>query len=178
MTVVLSVPPAGPAPALRLRPWRSDDLPALVAAHRDPLLRRWLATSLAGEAEARQWLDAQDAGWARATRLSFAVVADADDSSPLGHVVVKTGSAGTAEVGYWTAAHARGRGIAARAVDTLSHWALSTQDVVALTQLELLHASGNHASCRVAVKCGYALHDLLPASPPAFPNEGHRHVRR
>ncbi|MDX8147164.1 GNAT family N-acetyltransferase [Lentzea sp. BCCO 10_0061] len=175
MTVVLSVPPAGPAPALRLRPWRADDLPALVAAHRDPLLRRWLATSLTGEAEARQWLDAQEAAWAKATRLSFAVVAD--DRSPLGHVVVKPTSAGTAEVGYWTAAHARGLGIAARAVDTLSHWALGTQDVVALTRLELVHAVGNHPSCRVAVKCGYALHDLIPAAPPAFPTEGHRHVR-
>ncbi|MFJ8964531.1 GNAT family N-acetyltransferase [Lentzea sp. NPDC102401] len=178
MTVVLSVPPAGPAPALRLRPWQPDDLPALLAAHRDPLLRRWLATSLTGEAEARQWLDAQEAGWARASRLSFAVVADADDRSPLGHVVVKPTSAGTAEVGYWTAARARGLGIAARAVDTLSHWALDAQDVVALTRLELVHAGGNHPSCRVAVKCGYVLQDLLPAAPPAFPAEGHRHVRR
>ncbi|MEU3643033.1 GNAT family N-acetyltransferase [Lentzea sp. NPDC034063] len=172
MTVVLSVPDT----ALTLRPWRSDDLPALLAAHRDPLLRRWLATSLTTEAEGRRWLDAQDDGWARATRLSFAVVAD--DHPPLGHVVVKVGPGGTAEVGYWTAAPARGRGVAARAVETLSRWALSIQDLVALTQLELLHAAGNHPSCRVAVKCGYALHDLLPAVPPEFPNEGHRHVRR
>lgn len=176
MTVTLSVPPTGSAPALRLRPWRPDDLPALVEAHRDPLLRRWLATSLTGDAEARQWLDAQTAGWAAATRFSFAVVADAD-SPPLGHVVVKPGSAGTAEVGYWTAAHARGRGIAARAVDTVSHWAFDVQDTVVLTQLDLLHAVGNHPSCRVAVKCGYALRDLLPAAPPAFPADGHRHVR-
>ncbi|MGW6932859.1 GNAT family N-acetyltransferase [Lentzea sp. NPDC054927] len=175
MTVTLSVPPTGPASALRLRPWRPDDLPALVEAHRDPLLRRWLATSLPGAAEARQWLDAQATGWATATRFSFAVVTDAD--LPLGHVVVKPGSAGTAEVGYWTAAHARGRGTAARAVNTVSHWALDTQNIVVLTRLDLLHAVGNQQSCRVAVKCGYALHDLLPAAPPAFPNDGHRHVR-
>lgn len=175
MTIILPVPPTGAAPALRLRPWQLDDLPALLAAHRDPLLRRWLATSLTDAAEARQWLDAQAAGWATATRFSFAVVADAD--APLGHVVVKVGSAGAAEVGYWTAAHARGLGIAARATDTVSHWALDTQDEVALTRLELVHAAGNHSSCRVAVKCGYALRDLLPAAPPAFPADGHRHVR-
>lgn len=98
----------------------------------------------------------------------------ADDDLRLGHVVVKAASADTAEVGYWTAAHARGRGIAARAVDTVSDWALETRETVALT---LLHAAGNHASCRVAVKCGYVLHDELPAAPPAFPAEGHRHVR-
>ena len=175
MTVTLSVPPTGPAPALRLRPWRLDDLPALLEAHRDPLLRRWLATNLTGAAEARQWLDAQTTGWATATRFSFAVVTEAD--RPLGHVVVKPKAAETAEVGYWTAPHARGQGIAARAVETVSHWALETQDIVVLTRLDLLHAAGTHPSCRVAVKCGYALHDLLPAAPPAFPADGHRHVR-
>lgn len=170
MAVILSVPPTESAPALRLRPWQPDDLPALLAAHRDPLLRRWLATSLAGVAEARQWLDAQAAGWADASRFSFAVVGD--DEAPLGHVVVK---AGTAEVGYWTAAHARGRGIAARAVDTVSSWAVDTHR---LTQLSLFHAVGNDASCRVAVKCGFVLDELLPAAPPEFPSAGHRHVRR
>ncbi|SFR25398.1 Protein N-acetyltransferase, RimJ/RimL family [Lentzea waywayandensis] len=171
MTIALPVP----ATALLLRPWQSDDLPALLAAHRDPVLRRRLAAPLTGDAEARRWLDAQATGWARATRFSFAVVAD--DRSPLGHVVVKVGSGGTAEVGYWTAAHARGRGIASRAVDTLSQWALDVQDMVALTRLDLIHAVDNHPSCRVAVRCGYVLHELLPASPPAFPTEGHRHVR-
>ncbi|GAA3839585.1 GNAT family N-acetyltransferase [Saccharothrix violaceirubra] len=177
MTVVLSVPATGPAPALRLRPWRPADLPALVAAHRDPLLRRRLATSLTGEAEAGQWLDAQTAGWVTATRFSFAVTADADDRTPLGHVVVKVGSAEMAEVGYWTAAHARGQGVATRVTDTVSQWALDTQDMVVLTRLDLVHAVDNQWSCRVAVKCGYVLRDLLPAAPPAFPADGHRHVR-
>jgi RimJ/RimL family protein N-acetyltransferase len=162
---------------LILRPWRFDDLPELVAAHRDPVLRRWLSTSLADEAAARQWLDVQAVGWVAATRFSFAVVTDADDRSLLGHVVVKVGTAGVAEVGYWTAAHARKQGVAARGLETVSRWALAGQDTVPLTRLELLHAQDNQASCRVAVKCGYPLHDLLPATPPAFPTSGHRHVR-
>ncbi|GHH36279.1 GNAT family N-acetyltransferase [Lentzea cavernae] len=164
MTVILSVPPAGAAPALLLRPWRSDDLAALLAAHRDPLLRRWLATSLTDEADAGRWLDAQADGWAAATRFSFAVIAD---DAPAGHVVVKVGPDGTSEVGYWTAAHARGRGIAVSAVNAVSQWAF---DVHAVTRLDLLHAAGNDSSCRVAVKCGYVLDLLLPA-------ERHRHVR-
>lgn len=177
MTVILSVPTRESAEALRLRPWRSDDLPTLVAAHRDPLLRRWLATSLTGDVEARRWLAAQAAGWTAATRFSFAVVAADDDGAPLGHVVVKVGVDHVAEVGYWTAARARGRGVAARAVEAVSRWALDTQDVVPLTRLDLVHAADNHASCRVAAKCGYVLHDLLPAAPPTFPAAGHRHVR-
>lgn len=176
MTITLSVPKTESAAALRLRPWRLDDLSALLTAHRDPMLRRWLATSLADETAARQWLHAQAAGWASATRFSFAVVADEDDGPPVGHVVVKAGTAGVAEVGYWTAPAVRGQGIAARALDTASRWALGTQNLVRLTRLDLLHAKNNRASCRVAEKCGFLLHDLPPAAPPAFPNSGHRHV--
>ncbi|MEU0883876.1 GNAT family N-acetyltransferase [Lentzea sp. NPDC005914] len=174
MTITLPVPQNGSAVSLTLRPWRSDDLPALLAAHRDPLLRRWLATSLTDRTGARHWLDAQAAGWATSTRFSFAVVADED---AIGHVVVKVVTAGVAEVGYWTAAAVRGQGVAARALETASRWALGEQDLVQLTRLELVHAKGNRASCRVAEKCGYLLHDLLPAARPSFPDSGHRHVR-
>ncbi len=177
VTITLSVPKTESAVALRLRPWRLDDLPALLTTHRDPVLRRWLATSLTDETDARQWLDAQAAGWASATRFSFAVVADEEDNAPIGHVVVKVGTAGVAEVGYWTAPAVRGQGIASRALDTVSRWALGTQNLVHLTRLDLLHAKDNRASCRVAEKCGYLLHDLLPAAPSAFPDSGHRHVR-
>ncbi|MEO6762807.1 MAG: GNAT family N-acetyltransferase [Umezawaea sp.] len=177
MTITLSVPKTESAVALQLRPWRLDDLPALLTAHRDPALRRWLTTSLADKTDARQWLDAQAAGWASTTRFSFAVVADENDNPPIGHVVLKVATAGIAEVGYWTAAAVRGQSIATRALDTASRWALGTQNLVQLTRLDLLHANGNRASCRVAEKCGYPLHDLLPAAPPAFPDTGHRHVR-
>ncbi|WP_260473824.1 GNAT family N-acetyltransferase [Amycolatopsis balhimycina] len=105
----------------------------------------------------------QAAGWDSATRFSFAVVTGVNDRAPVGHVVVKVGAVGVAEVGYWTAAYVRGRGIAARALETVSQWALSTQGLVPLTRLDLLHAEDNRASCRVAEKCSY----LLPAAPPA-----------
>jgi RimJ/RimL family protein N-acetyltransferase len=177
MTITLSVPRTESAVALRLRPWRLDDMSALLTAHRDPAMRRWLTTSLADEADVRQWLEAQDAGWASSTRFSFAVVAEDDDTPPVGHVVVKVGTAGVAEVGYWTTAAVRGQGIAARALDTVSRWALGTRNPVRLTRLDLLHVQDNRASCRVAEKCGFLLHDLRPAAPPAFPNSGHRHVR-
>jgi RimJ/RimL family protein N-acetyltransferase len=177
VTITLAVPHTESAAALRLRPWRPDDLPALLAAHLDPELRRRLTTSLADESEARQWLDAQAAGWKSATRFSFAVVAEDDDLTPLGHVGMKVVTAGVAEVGYWTAAQARRGGIASRALEVTSQWALHTQDHVRLTRLDLLHAENNPASCRVAENCGYLLHDLVPPAPPAFPTSGHRHVR-
>ncbi|MFC5833883.1 GNAT family N-acetyltransferase [Nonomuraea insulae] len=92
MTVVLSVEPAASAPALRLRPWRGEDAAALVAAHRDPLLRRWLTTSLVSEADARRWIDDQDEGWAAGVRFSFAILERGGDvGGPVGHIAVKGG---------------------------------------------------------------------------------------
>ena len=175
MTIALPVPSTESAAALLLRPWRLDDRPALVAAHRDPELRRWLSTPLADEAQAQHWLEQQAAGWAAATRFSFAVVTDAADRSPRGHVAVTVGTGGVAEVGYWTAAHARKQGIAARALEAVSRWALGTPGI---TRLDLFHTIANQASCRTAVRCGYPLHAVVPAAPPDFPATGHQHVRR
>jgi RimJ/RimL family protein N-acetyltransferase len=173
VTQILSIPQTKSEAALRLRPWRSEDRQALLAVHSDPVLRHRLTTSLTDETDAKRWLDAQASGWDTATQFSFAVVAD-DDHTLLGHVVVKVGAAGVAEIGYWTAAQVRGRGIATRALEATSRWALATQR---LTRLDLLHAGDNQASCHVAEKCGYVLHDLLPPAPPTFPLSGHRHVR-
>jgi RimJ/RimL family protein N-acetyltransferase len=46
-----------------------------------------------------------------------------------------------------------------------------------LTRLELLHQVDNTASCRVARKCRYELSALLTAAPPAYPLDGHLHLR-
>ncbi|GAA3227988.1 GNAT family N-acetyltransferase [Nonomuraea helvata] len=177
MKTVLYVAPTASAPALCLRPWRAEDAAALVTAHRDPLMRRWLITSLAGESDARQWIDDQNRGWDDGVRFSFAIV---ERGRPVGHIAVKGGvdpAGASAEVGYWTSAETRGRGIASRALECVSRWALGSQDVMPLARLDLLHAVDNHASCRVAEKCRYVLSSVLPAQPPVFPSEGHLHVR-
>jgi RimJ/RimL family protein N-acetyltransferase len=185
MPVTLSVEPTSSQPALTLRPWQDADATSLVLAHHDPLLRRWLTTHLDTGAEARQWIEEQGEGWATGDRLSFAVVERAaeqgDMGRPVGHVCVRKGSGpaeGSAEVGYWTSAGARSKGIASRALEAVSCWALGPQRLIRVDRLALLHSVGNHASCRVVEKTGYALRSLLPAHPPAFPNEGHLHVRR
>jgi RimJ/RimL family protein N-acetyltransferase len=97
----------------------------------------------------------------------------------VGNAVLKYAGPGapTAEVGYWTAGHARGRGVAPRALQAVTDWAFAGFGDDGLTRLELLHQVDNLASCRVAEKTGYAFSTLLPASPPAFPLDGHLHVR-
>ncbi|MEV4640131.1 GNAT family N-acetyltransferase [Actinoplanes sp. NPDC049548] len=159
--------------ALVLRPWRDNDAPALMAAAGDPALHRWTSLRVEHRDEATAWLTAQHDGWVTGNRYSFAIVDEQD--TVLGHVALKSpGAPATeAEVGYWTAAHARGRGVAPRAVKIITGWAFTT--FPHLRRLRLLHQVDNTASCRVAVKSGYAYEQTLAAEHP-YPREGHLHV--
>ncbi|MEO3750024.1 GNAT family N-acetyltransferase [Streptomyces sp. B6B3] len=174
---------AGPsAPALLLRPWRPADGPDLVDMCSDEALRRWTRTTVYDEASAARWIQVQHRGWEVGDRLAFAVVephAGRDGERLVGHVVLKYPDRGAAaaEVGYWTAAHARGRAVAPRALEALTTWAFDSFAGDGLTRLELLHQVDNEASCRVARKCGYTLTGLLPPAPPDHPLDGHRHIR-
>lgn len=172
-------------PPLRLRPWRDDDLAALLEAYDDPEMRRWAPVRMESEDDVRAWLRAQAEGWADGERLSFAVLegapepADVADVRPLGNVVLKDvrPDKESAEVGYWTAAWARGRNVAPRAVEAVVRWAFASEREVPLKRMELLHSIHNDASCRVAQKAGFALEAVLPPLLPDFPTDGHLHVR-
>lgn len=105
------------APALVLRPWRMEDVAALVEVSRDPALRQWASSVVDNDADGARWVQAQQRSWAAGDRFGFAVF-EAQPGSPhgqlVGNVVLKEVTSGkpAAEVGYWTAAHARGRGVA------------------------------------------------------------------
>ncbi|MFE0255718.1 GNAT family N-acetyltransferase [Streptomyces sp. NPDC059010] len=192
MTRQLEAAATPSAPALVLRPWQPADAPALVELRRhdarDDALSRWTSSAVHDEADAVRSIQEQQQGWETGHRFGFAVVEPeicGTGGQLTGHVVLKnvTPGASSAEVGYWTAAQARGRGVAPRALQALTDWALTTfpDDAallhVTLTRLELLHQIDNTASCRVAQKCRYPLATLLPAAPPAYPLAGHVHVR-
>jgi RimJ/RimL family protein N-acetyltransferase len=182
MTVILSADPTFTAPALKLRPWKIEDADALVRAHDDPEMRRWLTTTVTSVEDARRWIREQNEGWYSGKRFSFAVLEHEprQRGTLIAQAVVKpltdTGIP-AAEVGYWVSAAARGRGIAPRALEAVSRWALGPQSPLPLERLDLIHALGNRASCRVADKCNYLLNSVLPPQPPTFPTEGHLHVR-
>ncbi|MEU8758985.1 GNAT family N-acetyltransferase [Streptomyces sp. NPDC048659] len=206
-TVVLRtepVPSPSPSPspsALVLRPWVAQDAAAVVEAYRDPVLRRWVRAVPETEADALRWVGEQQRAWAEGTRYAFAVLAadggagaDGADGAgaavgsdgagaavgpALANVVLKRPAGGgpVAEVGYWTAAPARGLGVAPRALEAVTRWAFATFGPAGLERLELLHQVDNPASCRVAGKSGYAFARILPAAPPDFPLDGHLHLR-
>lgn len=181
--VVLQVAATPTSPALVIRPWRMEDVAALVEVSRDPALRQRASSVVDNDADGARWVQAQQRGWAAGDRFGFAVL-EAQPGSvrvPLvGNVVLKEVTSGkpAAEVGYWTAAHARGRGVAPRALEALTSWAFDTLVAGGLERLELLHQVDNVASCRVAQKSRYDFDSILPAAPPSFPRDGHLHIRR
>ena len=201
----LCVPAVSGQPALILRPWRAADIPALAAemSREYPTAGMWsrpderpVGTALPGGAERRagpagqrdaaRWLASQDRGWRDGDRLSFAVL-EADEAGRCalaGHVGLKNrdqsgriGERDTAEIGYWTAVAARGRGIAPAAVRAVTGWVFDALGAASLRQIMLVHDVGNPASCRVAEKAGYPFRELSPANPPHWLTDGHIHMR-
>ncbi|MEU9077413.1 GNAT family N-acetyltransferase [Kitasatospora sp. NPDC048538] len=173
----MTVAAAGPrARGLLLRPFVEGDAPALVEAYRDATLRRFTRVPVDDAEQAAHWLGLQERGRAEGTRYSFAVL---EEGVLVANVALKRGVPGgpVAEVGYWTAAAARGRGVAPRAVEAVTAWAFRAFAAEGLDRIDLLHQVDNRASCRVAVKSGYALREVLTALPPEFPLDGHRHSR-
>ncbi|MER5813573.1 GNAT family N-acetyltransferase [Streptomyces sp. NPDC002033] len=166
-------------PALLLRPWQPQDVPALRRAYADPVLRRWTRYPVDSESDGLMFVEDHARDRERGTRFGFAVLEE-EAGLLVGAAVLKrpAGAGPSAEVGYWTVAHARGLGIAPRALEALTAWAFEAFAGAGLERLDLLHQEDNEASCRVAVKSGYAFEGELPAAPPGFPLSGHLHVRR
>ncbi|WP_329613032.1 GNAT family N-acetyltransferase [Streptomyces brevispora] len=183
MNVTLRVDGTPSAAALFLRPWGDGDIEPLIEAFRDPMLRRGASGPLESVEDVRGWLELQRRGWVTGERLGFAVCeagSGPGEGRLVGSVVMKRAGSGqgSAEVGYWTAAHARGRGVAPRALEALTGWAFDVFAADGLERLDLLHQVDNPASCRVAEKARYGFRRVLPAQPPQFPRDGHVHVRR
>jgi len=165
------------AGALLMRPWREEDIPALLEAYDDPVMGQWVRLPVTTPEEAARWLEVQREGWKSGTRFSFAVTDTGRGGELVGNLALKRPGPERAEVGYWTAARARGRGVAPRALEALTDWAFTAFAAEGLVRLDLLHQVDNVASCRVAEKSGYAFVELLSALPPEFPLDGHLHVR-
>jgi len=137
-----------------LRPWTLDDAEAVMDAYQDEAIQRWHVQRADSLDEAREWIVGWQAGWAAEDSAHWAVVG-ADSGVLLGRAALKhfKFSDGTAEVAYWTVPAARGKGVCPQAVDAMAAWAF---EVAGFHRLDLEHAMGNTASCRVAEKTGFA----------------------
>ncbi len=144
---------------LRLRMWEYADAPIALRGLTDPEFLRWNTplVPVRDEADARDFIRGRFEGWERGNAATYAVTEDDEIVGQVSlNLIDRTFS--NARVGYWVLAEARGRGVAARALELCTRWAFSD---VGLHRLELGHALGNVPSCRVAARCGYAYEGTL-----------------
>jgi RimJ/RimL family protein N-acetyltransferase len=141
---------------LSLRPWTQDDAEQVLVAFADPVIGAWNPRlPLSDLDEARRWLTSRATGWASGASCSWAVV-DSATGELLGSIGLRQIDPidRGAVASYWTVARARGRGVAPAALTAATDWAFAE---LKLHRVSLGHVLANEASCRVAVKAGFAL---------------------
>lgn len=114
---------------LRLRPWRRADASALVAAWGDAEIQRWVgAPSPRDRTAAERWIGGDAVRRTRWLSLDLVVVSVDAATEVVGEVGLARfdRAAGTAEIGWWTAAAHRQQGVATTAATLLVAWATST----------------------------------------------------
>jgi RimJ/RimL family protein N-acetyltransferase len=173
---------ARPQPALstpdglRLRPWATADIPVFLGAYRDPEIQHWHTRQPRSEAEVGEWFERYAQDWAQERGVHWAVTRDG--GAVLGRIALGSLNLDDGEVGcgYWVLPGARGAGVASGALAAVSDWALGE---AGFHRLHLDHSTRNPASCRVAVKAGFALEGTMRSA--AIHSDGrhdmHLHAR-
>src|SRR5437763_535760 len=147
--------------ATALRAWRDSDMTSIVEACQDPEIVRWTRVpEQYGEVDARAYLmQRYEATHAGAT-APFAIVAADDLDHLLGSISLMRPAweHARAEVGYWLAPWARGRGHATRALKLIIGFGFQS---LGLERIELLAATVNPGSQRVAERGGFTREAVL-----------------
>jgi RimJ/RimL family protein N-acetyltransferase len=150
-----------PDPALRdeaivLRDWSQDDLPEIVRCCSDPLVPRFIPVipTPYTTADGERFLERSRTN---PDELNLAICGH--DGQLLGAIGVSLRSdPGVAEIGYWLAPEARGRGLATRALRLLSAWTLRE---VGIARLQLQTDVDNLPSQAVAERAGFTREAVL-----------------
>ena len=145
---------------IRLVPLSAEHAGGLAGLLRDPeVIRNTRVPDPPEEGFERGWLDAYRQGAEDGTRDGFAIE-DAETGAFLGiaGLVAIERDANQAEIGYIVAREARGRGIATRALELVTDYALGE---VGLERVQLLINADNEPSLRVADRCGYSREGLF-----------------
>jgi RimJ/RimL family protein N-acetyltransferase len=146
-----------------VRPWGEEgDAEAIVVACNDRAIAEFLdmIPQPYTRSDADAYLEACRIGWRESTFANFAVVVDGRAVGSIG-VRWKDPDHGVAEVGYWVANEARGKGVCTRALRLVSGWVLGRPG---MARLQLRAAEQNVASQRVAEKAGFTREGVLRSS--------------
>lgn len=144
---------------IQLEPLTAEHAAAMDALARDDDVARFTRVpEPVPDGFGERWIERYRRGRDEGTNAAFAVV-DAE-SGVLGFIgLVKLDlETQEAEAGYIVASHARGRGVATRALRLLTSWAF---EELPLERIELLIDVENPASEVVAQRCGYTREGVL-----------------
>ena len=140
---------------VHLRSPDASDIDAIAALCQDPEIREFTTVpSPYGRADSEAFVEqVVVAGWASGTSLTWAV---RDASSDLldGVSGLALDAAGSAEIGYWLGAHARGRGVMSRATALVIDLAFDPERL-GLERLSWTGFTRNLPSRRVAERAGF-----------------------
>jgi RimJ/RimL family protein N-acetyltransferase len=150
---------------VELRPWREDDADALVARIGDQAIVDFLdrIPQPYVRQDALDYIRSCVEGWRTGSHTNFAILVEPFDGA-VGSIGVGWGEIeeGVAEVGYWVAAEARGRGVATTAAQLIARWAFDSEP--RLDRLQLRAEVANAPSNRVAEKAGFTREGVLRSS--------------
>jgi [ribosomal protein S5]-alanine N-acetyltransferase len=148
--------------AVTLRPWHEGDAEALVARIGDQAIVDFLdrIPQPYRQQDALDYIRSCEEGWRTRSHTNFAICVEPLDGA-VGSIGVGWGEIeeGVAEVGYWVAAEARGRGVATSATQLVARWAFESEP--RLERLQLRADVANVASNRVAEKAGFTREGVL-----------------
>jgi [ribosomal protein S5]-alanine N-acetyltransferase len=159
-------PPAQPLRdgAVELRPWRLEDAGFLAARiDGDSAMTEFLdqIPQPYTRENALTYLTSCEQSWATGENSNFAILVDGIEGAAgsigvhwKGHI-----DDGVAEMGYWLAEPARGRGVTTAAARLAVAWAFEAEP--RLQRLQLRAAVENRASNRVAEKTGFTREGVL-----------------
>ena len=145
---------------ISLREFGRQDIPAMVAMLDDEPIVRWTRVPHPyGERDALDFLARGDAERERGEGINLAVL-DADGSELLGSMSVRIASWPDlrGQLGYLVGAHARGRGVAPRAIRLAAGWGFAK---LGLERIEILVHPDNEPSQRAAEKAGFQREGIL-----------------
>ena len=155
---------------LYVRPWRLGDAAAVYEACQDPEIQRWTsvpspyqrehAESYVGEIGPTAWRSGTGAIFGVFDLVSGRLLA----ATGVHHISERDVPAGgRAELGYWCAAWARGKGVMTDASRLVCEWAFADPAAggLGLARIDWYAEVGNLASRRVAEKLGFTIEGML-----------------
>jgi RimJ/RimL family protein N-acetyltransferase len=143
---------------VRLRPWRPDDVAAVVAACQDAEIQRWTQVPVPYRREDAEGFVGEIAAETWAAGGALFAVEPRDGGPLLASIGIFPPTDGFTEAGYWTVAEQRGQGYTAEALRVLADWVLGD---LGLRRLELHVDPANVGSRRVAERAGFSAEGLV-----------------